>query len=76
MVRDSQLLYCHRDSDWSGPGEKRGDHKVSDDGFTVMEADLRLCLVRSAPNSFERLYAFELVTPTKYKESLFQNIKL
>uniref|UniRef100_A0A914UK71 Uncharacterized protein n=1 Tax=Plectus sambesii TaxID=2011161 RepID=A0A914UK71_9BILA len=51
QIRDSKLLYCHRTSEDVLP--------------TVMESDLKLCLVRPAPPTIERACCFELVTPTK-----------
>ncbi|KAK0413686.1 hypothetical protein QR680_006943 [Steinernema hermaphroditum] len=51
QIKDNKLLYCHRCLDEETP--------------TVMEADLKLCLVRPAPQNIERACCFELVTPTK-----------
>uniref|UniRef100_A0A9J2PL33 Uncharacterized protein n=1 Tax=Ascaris lumbricoides TaxID=6252 RepID=A0A9J2PL33_ASCLU len=51
QIKDNRLLYSHRSADVETP--------------TVMEADLKLCLVRQAPSSVERACCFELVTPTK-----------
>jgi len=34
---------------------------------TVMEENLKLCLVRPAPASIERACCFELVTPSKFE---------
>ncbi|VDM44676.1 unnamed protein product [Toxocara canis] len=51
QIKDNRLLYSHRSADVETP--------------TVMEADLKLCLVRPAPASVERACCFELVTPTK-----------
>ncbi|MFH4975495.1 hypothetical protein AB6A40_002204 [Gnathostoma spinigerum] len=51
QVKDNKLLYCHRSMEQETP--------------TVMEDDLKLCLVRPAPPSVERSCCFELVTPTK-----------
>ncbi|TKR88478.1 hypothetical protein L596_012713 [Steinernema carpocapsae] len=51
QIRDNKLIYSHRCLDEELP--------------TVMEADLKLCLVRPAPQNIERACCFELVTPTK-----------
>ncbi|VDO65733.1 unnamed protein product [Onchocerca flexuosa] len=39
-----------------------------------MESDLKLCLVRPAPATFERTCCFELVTPTKYLNFIHLNL--
>ncbi|VDK21150.1 unnamed protein product [Anisakis simplex] len=44
-------MYSHRSAELETP--------------TVMEPDLKLCLVRPAPSNVERACCFELVTPTK-----------
>ncbi len=51
QISDNRLLYAHRTSNYEMP--------------TVMEPDLKLCLVRPAPANIERACCFELVTPTK-----------
>uniref|UniRef100_A0A914LYW0 Uncharacterized protein n=1 Tax=Meloidogyne incognita TaxID=6306 RepID=A0A914LYW0_MELIC len=53
MIKDSKLLYSHKTVD--------GEPEVP----TVMEENLKLCLVRPAPASIERACCFELVTPSK-----------
>uniref|UniRef100_A0A1I8BL30 Arf-GAP with coiled-coil, ANK repeat and PH domain-containing protein 2 n=1 Tax=Meloidogyne hapla TaxID=6305 RepID=A0A1I8BL30_MELHA len=53
MIKDSKLLYSHKMMD--------GEPEVP----TVMEENLKLCLVRPAPASIERACCFELVTPSK-----------
>uniref|UniRef100_A0A7E4W5T6 Arf-GAP with coiled-coil, ANK repeat and PH domain-containing protein 2 n=1 Tax=Panagrellus redivivus TaxID=6233 RepID=A0A7E4W5T6_PANRE len=50
QIKDDKLLYCHR---------------IGDTKLTVMEDNLKLCLVRQAPSSVERACCFELVTPSK-----------
>ncbi|VDN02897.1 unnamed protein product [Thelazia callipaeda] len=51
QIKDNKLIYSHRSDAAETP--------------TVMESDLKLCLVRPAPLTFERTCCFELVTPTK-----------
>lgn len=51
QIKDNKLLYSHRSLELETP--------------TIMEADLKLCLVRPAPPSVDRACCFELVTPTK-----------
>ncbi|VDK76242.1 unnamed protein product [Onchocerca ochengi] len=51
QIKDNKLIYSHRSDEVETP--------------TVMESDLKLCLVRPAPATFERTCCFELVTPTK-----------
>ncbi|ULU07569.1 hypothetical protein L3Y34_018940 [Caenorhabditis briggsae] len=51
QIKDKQLLYSHRSSDLEPP--------------TVMEENLRICLVRPAPSNIDRIGCFELVTPTR-----------
>uniref|UniRef100_A0A914EAG8 Uncharacterized protein n=1 Tax=Acrobeloides nanus TaxID=290746 RepID=A0A914EAG8_9BILA len=51
QIKEDKLLYLHCSSDAEKP--------------TVMEDNLKLCLVRPAPSSIERPCCFELVTPTK-----------
>ncbi|CAI2328572.1 unnamed protein product [Caenorhabditis sp. 36 PRJEB53466] len=51
QIKDNKLLYSHRSNETEPP--------------TVMEENLRLCLVRPAPASVDRLGCFELVTPTR-----------
>uniref|UniRef100_A0A915PJC6 PH domain-containing protein n=1 Tax=Setaria digitata TaxID=48799 RepID=A0A915PJC6_9BILA len=51
QIKDNKLIYSHRSDAVETP--------------TVMESDLKLCLVRPAPTTFERTCCFELVTPTK-----------
>ncbi|KAF7635551.1 hypothetical protein Mgra_00005093 [Meloidogyne graminicola] len=67
MIKDSKLemcvffgllLYSHKTID--------GEPEIP----TVMEDNLKLCLVRPAPTSIERACCFELVTPTKLNHLL------
>ncbi|EJW85606.1 GTP-ase activating protein for Arf containing protein [Wuchereria bancrofti] len=51
QIKDNKLIYSHRSDAVETP--------------TIMESDLKLCLVRPAPTTFERTCCFELVTPTK-----------
>ncbi|VBB28483.1 unnamed protein product [Acanthocheilonema viteae] len=51
QIKDNKLIYSHRSDAIETP--------------TIMESDLKLCLVRPAPTTFERTCCFELVTPTK-----------
>uniref|UniRef100_A0A0R3RVK8 Arf-GAP with coiled-coil, ANK repeat and PH domain-containing protein 2 n=1 Tax=Elaeophora elaphi TaxID=1147741 RepID=A0A0R3RVK8_9BILA len=51
QIKDNKLIYSHRSDAMETP--------------TIMESDLKLCLVRPAPTTFERTCCFELVTPTK-----------
>ncbi|CAI4227051.1 unnamed protein product [Auanema sp. JU1783] len=51
QIRDNKLLYSHRSNDYEEP--------------TIMEENLKLCLVRPAPPSIDRAGCFELVTPTR-----------
>ncbi|KAK6104405.1 putative GTPase activating protein for Arf family protein [Brugia pahangi] len=51
QIKDNKLIYSHRSDAMEMP--------------TIMESDLKLCLVRPAPTTFERTCCFELVTPTK-----------
>ncbi|CAG9532161.1 unnamed protein product [Cercopithifilaria johnstoni] len=51
QIKDNKLIYSHRSDAVEKP--------------TIMESDLKLCLVRPAPTTFERTCCFELVTPTK-----------
>uniref|UniRef100_A0A915EIM6 Uncharacterized protein n=1 Tax=Ditylenchus dipsaci TaxID=166011 RepID=A0A915EIM6_9BILA len=52
MIKEDKLLYSHKSSDGSSLP-------------TVMEENLKLCLVRPAPSSVERACCFELVTPSR-----------
>ncbi|KAI1710014.1 BAR domain of APPL family domain-containing protein [Ditylenchus destructor] len=52
MIKEDKLLYSHKSSDGSSMP-------------TIMEENLKLCLVRPAPTSVERACCFELVTPSK-----------
>ncbi|MCP9264039.1 Arf-GAP with coiled-coil, ANK repeat and PH domain-containing protein 2 [Dirofilaria immitis] len=51
QIKDNKLIYSHRSDAVETP--------------TIMESDLKLCLVRPAPTTFERTCCFELVTLTK-----------
>ncbi|EFO19793.1 GTP-ase activating protein for Arf containing protein [Loa loa] len=51
QIKDNKLIYSHRSDAMETP--------------TIMESDLKLCLVRPAPTTFERTCCFELVTPAK-----------
>ncbi|CAL2032176.1 unnamed protein product [Caenorhabditis brenneri] len=51
QIKDKQLLYSHRSNEL--------------EPATVMEENLRICLVRPAPSNIDRLGCFELVTPTR-----------
>ncbi|KAF1766632.1 hypothetical protein GCK72_006590 [Caenorhabditis remanei] len=51
QIKDKQLLYSHRSTDL--------------EPSTVMEENLRICLVRPAPSNIDRVGCFELVTPTR-----------
>ncbi|KAL3113706.1 hypothetical protein niasHT_016796 [Heterodera trifolii] len=53
MIKEGKLLYSHKTND--------GEPEVP----TVMEENLKLCLVRPAPATVDRACCFELVTPTK-----------
>uniref|UniRef100_A0A0N4UAS0 Arf-GAP with coiled-coil, ANK repeat and PH domain-containing protein 2 n=1 Tax=Dracunculus medinensis TaxID=318479 RepID=A0A0N4UAS0_DRAME len=52
QIKDNKLIYSHRSVAMETP--------------TVMEPDLKLCLVRSAPPSVDRASCFELITPSKF----------
>ncbi|CAA19463.2 Truncated cnt-1 [Caenorhabditis elegans] len=51
QIKDKQLLYSHRSTDL--------------EPATIMEENLRICLVRPAPSNIDRIGCFELVTPTR-----------
>uniref|UniRef100_A0AC35U6D1 Arf-GAP with coiled-coil, ANK repeat and PH domain-containing protein 2 n=1 Tax=Rhabditophanes sp. KR3021 TaxID=114890 RepID=A0AC35U6D1_9BILA len=51
QIRDNTFLYSHRNNDNQVP--------------TMMEENLKLCLVRQAPPNIDRMCCFELVTPSK-----------
>uniref|UniRef100_A0A1I7UUN2 Arf-GAP with coiled-coil, ANK repeat and PH domain-containing protein 2 n=1 Tax=Caenorhabditis tropicalis TaxID=1561998 RepID=A0A1I7UUN2_9PELO len=51
QIKDKQLLYSHRSNEL--------------EPATVMEENLRICLVRPAPSNIDRVGCFELVTPTR-----------
>ena len=49
MIKNNQLVYCKR----------------SKDMLTVMETDLRLCIVKPCIDT-ERRFCFEVISPMKY----------
>uniref|UniRef100_A0A0K0EXH4 Centaurin beta 1A (projected from Caenorhabditis elegans ortholog cnt-1) n=1 Tax=Strongyloides venezuelensis TaxID=75913 RepID=A0A0K0EXH4_STRVS len=51
QIKNNKLMYSHKNSDT--------------EQLRVMEDNLKLCLVRSAPPNIERSCCFELVTPCK-----------
>uniref|UniRef100_A0A914H2P7 Uncharacterized protein n=1 Tax=Globodera rostochiensis TaxID=31243 RepID=A0A914H2P7_GLORO len=53
MIKEGKLLYSHKTND--------GEPEVP----TVMEENLKLCLVRPAPTTIDRACCFELVTPNR-----------
>lgn len=67
VIKDGKLLYCHRDLEiQQNTGRSASPSTSHIGGYTVMEPDLRLCLVRQAQNNnLDRRNCFELVTPTK-----------
>ncbi|CDW60730.1 arf GAP with coiled coil, ANK repeat and PH [Trichuris trichiura] len=65
IIKNNKLLYVRPEVDFNN---QLFPVDIST-GCTVMEDDLRLCLVRPAQSSCDRRYCFEVVTPSKYPSS-------
>ncbi|KFD53218.1 hypothetical protein M513_05928 [Trichuris suis] len=61
IIKNNKLLYVRPEVDFNN---QLFPVDIST-GCTVMEDDLRLCLVRPAQSSCDRRYCFEVVTPSK-----------
>ncbi|KRY33937.1 Arf-GAP with coiled-coil, ANK repeat and PH domain-containing protein 2, partial [Trichinella spiralis] len=61
IIKNNKLVYFRREVDFSSPAFLTNFYNFC----TVMEDDLRLCLVRPAPAACDRRFCFEVVTPHK-----------
>ncbi|KRY82518.1 Arf-GAP with coiled-coil, ANK repeat and PH domain-containing protein 2 [Trichinella pseudospiralis] len=61
IIKNNKLVYFRREVDFSSPTFLTNFYNFC----TVMEDDLRLCLVRPAPAACDRRFCFEVVTPHK-----------